>query len=131
LNKKVLLAAGTIAAVAAAALVATYAAWQATDQITGNTVSTAQLKITAAGEAGGTSAYPTEAKPIDWADALPGMTSSPEERAVVTNDSSIALDLWMYYENTDEAPCLATKVAWQSSLPGGPVLGGYPAAPAP
>lgn len=132
LNKKVLLAASAIVAVAAIAAGATYAAWQATSSISGNTVSTANLSITAAGvtTAGGN---PNVAKPINWSNVLPNTTSSPEERATVTNNSNVALDLWMYFEITENSgSCNATNIAWQSSVSGGgSVIAGYPAGPVP
>lgn len=113
LNARVLLAVAAIVAVAALALGATYAAWQATDSISGNTVSTASLSITAAGAA----AYSLDASPIEWENALPGETSAPANRAEITNNSSIALDLYMYLEPV-AGTCTATKLAWRSGVAG-------------
>jgi len=132
LNKKVLLAASVIVAVAAIALGATYAAWQAADTIDGNTVSTAVMSITAVGQQGG--AQSTYAKPVLEEDVLPGFinfqadNSDQIARGLVTNDSDIALDLWMYFVLTSGNPgsCDATQIAWQSSQPNSSnVLGGY------
>ncbi len=134
LNKKVLLAASVALAVAAVALGATYAAWQASSSITGNTVSTANLSITAIGAAGSTG-NPADPKPINWTNALPNQVSSPEDRATVTNNSSVALDLYMYLEvasSSNPGACAATNLAWQSSVAGGgSVQFGYPAGPTP
>ena len=132
LNKKVLLAASVIVAVAAIALGATYAAWQASDNIDGNTVSTATLSITAEGVQGG--AESTYEKPVFEEEVLPGFinfqadNSDQIARGIVTNDSSVALDLYMYFELTGGNPgaCEATQIAWQSSQPNSVnVLGGY------
>lgn len=112
LNVRVLLAVGVIAAVTAGALGATYAAWQASDIIEGNTVSTVELEITAAGAAG----YGLDDSPIEWTGALPGEMSSPVDRAEITNGSSVALDLWMYRVPT--GVCTATKVAWRAGIAG-------------
>ncbi len=116
LNKKVLLAASVIVAMTALVLGATYAAWQATDGIEGNTISTAVLGITAEGVA----AYGSESKPIIETEVLPGFKSSPAERAEVTNDSSMELDLWFYIDPVSGNPgaCDATKIAWRASTPG-------------
>lgn len=128
LNKKVLLAGSVIVAVAAAALGATYAAWQAAATIDGNTVSTATMSITAVGAQGG--APNTVAKPVDEEDVLPGFISFPAPenvaRGLVTNNSSVALDLYMYFDNIVGDACDATKIAWQSSQPNSTtILGGY------
>ncbi len=134
LNARMLLASGIIAAVAALALGATYAAWQASSSIAGNTVSTANLTITAIGASGSTG-NPADPKPINWTNARPGQVSTPEDRATVTNGSSVALDLHFYLEiasSSDAGACAATNVAYQSSVAGGgPVLVGYPAGPTP
>lgn len=128
LSKKVLLGLGVIGFIAAVVAGATYAAWQASDEITGNTVSTAVLSI----DASGVGTDNSDPAPINFAGALPGDISSPEDRAIITNNSDVALDLYMYFENTEEATCAATKVAWQSSVAGGgPVLFGYPIGPLP
>jgi predicted ribosomally synthesized peptide with SipW-like signal peptide len=112
LNKKVLLAGSVVVAMAALALGATYAAWQASDSIEGNTVSTVELEITAAGAAG----FGLDDSPIEWTGANPGDISSPVDRATITNDSSVALDLWMY--RVPSGVCTATKVAWRSGVAG-------------
>lgn len=116
LNKKVLLASSVILAVAAAALGATYAAWQASDDITGNTVSTVTLGITAEGAAG----FGLDASPIVFTNATPGDISAPADRATIRNDSSVALDLWMYRVPT--GTCTATKVAWRAGVAGSGVF---------
>lgn len=116
LNKRVLLAAGVIVAMTAAALGATYAAWQASDEITGNTVSTVALEITAAGAAG----FGLDASPIVFENVLPGDISDPADRATIENGSSIALDLYMYRVPT--GTCSATKVAWRSGVAGSGVF---------
>jgi predicted ribosomally synthesized peptide with SipW-like signal peptide len=117
LNARVLLASGVIAAVAALALGATYAAWQATSSIEGNTIGTANLEI----EAEGVSAYGSETKPITASNILPGWESDPAERAEITNNSSVALDLWFYVEplaSSTPAACDAMALAWRASTPG-------------
>lgn len=116
LNVRVLLAVGVIAAVAAGALGATYAAWQASDTIEGNTVSTVELEITAAGAAG----FGLDDSPIEWTGAMPGDISSPVDRATIENGSSVALDLWMYRVPT--GVCTATKVAWRAGIAGSGVF---------
>ncbi len=130
MNKKILLSGGIIAFVAAVALGATYAAWQAQAVIESNTVTTAQLAITAQGVQGG--AESTYAKPVFEEGVLPGFINFQEDngdqiaRGIITNDSSIPLDLYMYFKNVSGAACAATKVAWQSSEPNSVnVLGGY------
>ena len=112
LNKRVLLAASMIVAVAAAALGATYAAWQGSAQIAGNTVSTVSMDILATGVA----AYGQAAAPLVWTDALPGETTDPLTRAEITNDGSTPMDLYMYLEPT--GTCTATKMAWRSGVVG-------------
>jgi predicted ribosomally synthesized peptide with SipW-like signal peptide len=128
LSKKVLLGLGVIGFIVAVVAGATYAAWQASDEITGNTVSTAQLAITAAGVEGG--AATTYAKPVDESGVLPGFVNFVDTgevaRGIITNDSDIALDLYMYLENVTGTACGATKLAWQSSQPSSVnILGGY------
>lgn len=130
LNKRVLLAAGVIVAMAAAALGATYAAWNASDDVAGNTVSTAVLGISAAGAAGGSGV--TVPLPFGATNVIPGTVTAPEERAVITNNSTIPLDLFMYWDAVTPSgagnPCLMTKVAWQGAQAGtGVGLTGYPA----
>jgi len=120
INVRVLLSAGVIVAMAAAAIGATYAAWTASDDIAGNTLSTANVSLTAVGLAGsGGVANPL---PFGETNVLPGDVSSPVERAVVTNDGSVALDLKMYVDNVTGPACEATKIAWQSRsiVSGGP-----------
>jgi len=128
LNKRVILAGSVIVAVAAAAMGATYAAWQASAVIDGNTVSTATMSITAVGAQGG--APNTVAKPVDEGDVLPGFISFPAPenaaRGLITNDSTVALDLYMYFDNVVGDACGATKIAWQASEPNSTnILGGY------
>jgi len=122
LNKRVLLAAGVIVAMASLALGATYAAWTASDDIAGNTLSTAVLGITAVGVPGSGGA---QALPFNETNVLPGDVSSPLERAIVTNDSTVPLNLYMYVDGVVGPACGATKLAWQSRLQGGPVYYGF------
>lgn len=106
-----------MAFVAAAALGATYAAWQASDTITGNTISTAELEIDAVGVA----SYGAVSKPIFAEDVLPGYKSAPAERAEITNNSSVALDLYFYIDDVtgiDTGACDAVALAWRASTPG-------------
>jgi predicted ribosomally synthesized peptide with SipW-like signal peptide len=116
LNKRVLLAGAVIAAVAALALGATYAAWQASDSITGNTVGTAELAIDAVGVA----VPGTDPKPIIASNILPGWKSPAAERAEITNNSTVPLDLYFYVENLVGEPgaCDAVALAWRASTPG-------------
>lgn len=118
LNARVLLAGGVIAAVAALALGATYAAWQASDVIDGNTVSTASLSIDAYGAA----AFGSGEKPVSETDVLPGHKGLPVDRAEIKNNSSIPLDLWFYVTDISDSgspgACDATKIAWRASTPG-------------
>jgi hypothetical protein len=112
LNKKVILAASMIVAVAAVALGATYAAWQGSAQIAGNTVSTVSMDILATGVA----AYGQSAAPLVWEGAVPGETTDPMTRAEITNDGSTPMDLYMYLVPT--GTCTATKMAWRSGVVG-------------
>jgi len=68
----------------------------------------------------GASSSNTTAKPIIEGNILPGFVSAQEERATVTNNSGVALDLWMHFVKTNQTglACDATKVAWQSSIQG-------------
>lgn len=125
--KKILLSLGIIAFVAVAAVGATYAVWSASDTIEGNTVSTAQLSITASGVQGGTPvATPL---PFTVSNMLPGMVTAQEERAIITNTSDVPLDLYMYLGGTGGTACSAMKLAWQSSHPNNGVIDGYTSVP--
>lgn len=101
--------------VAALALGATYAAWQASDTISGNTVSTATLKIDAYPNA----AFGSDVKPVFATNVLPGDKSMPADRAEIKNESTVALDLWFYVDNlAGGGACDAVKLAWRASTPG-------------
>lgn len=118
-----------IVAVAAVAIGGTYAAWTATASISDNTVSTAQLSITATKQ--GKSSPVAEPLPFNATNLFPGSVTSPELRAVITNDSDVPMNLYMYLEGDGGAACHATKLAWQSSHPGSSVQtwGGYSTIP--
>ncbi len=129
LNKKILLAGSVILAIAAIVAGATYAAWVATAEIEGNTLGAAELSITAVGAIGGDAIE----KPIVADDILPGWTSWEESdpdaahRALITNNSSIPLDLYFYIEleaGPQEA-CEAVALGWRSGQPGGGWATGY------
>ncbi|MFA4999138.1 MAG: hypothetical protein WC519_00095 [Parcubacteria group bacterium] len=127
--KRILLSGGIILSVVGVVAGATYAAWTASTNIGGNTVSTAQLSITAAGSAGGSGI--TDPLPFSESGFIPGSVSDPQERAVITNNSGVPLDLYMYLDGSGDA-CYVTKLAWQSSvLNTGPVLYGYASSPTP
>jgi hypothetical protein len=117
LNKKILLAASVIVAMTALVLGATYAAWVATASIAGNTVSTAELNITAVGAEGADAVE----KPITAENILPDWQSDPAERAIITNNSSMPLDLYYYVELTggQTDACQALGLAWHAGPPGG------------
>ncbi len=112
LNKKVILAASMIVAIAAVALGATYAAWQGSAQIAGNTVSTVSMDISATGMA----AYGQSAAPLVWEGALPGETTDPMTRAEISNDGTTPMDLYMYL--VPSGTCTATKMAWRTGVVG-------------
>jgi len=116
LNKRVLLAAGVIVAMTSLALGATYAAWQGSASIAGNTVSTVSMNISALG----VSAFGQTAAPLVWTGALPGATTAPLTRAEITNDGTTAMDLYMYLVPT--GVCTATKMAWRSGVVGSGVF---------
>ncbi|HMO78497.1 MAG TPA: hypothetical protein PKD95_04875 [Candidatus Paceibacterota bacterium] len=116
LNKRVLLAAGVIVAMSAAALGATYAAWTASSTITGNTVGTANVSLTSAGTANGTSV----AAPVVVDNILPGYVGRQEDgefRTLVTNNGTVPLNVFMYVTGADPITCASTKIAYQASLP--------------
>lgn len=127
LNTKVLLSAGVIVAVAAALLGTTYAAWSTSGSIAGNTVGAAQLSMTVTPE--GKSDPLAVPLPFSVSNMLPGMTTSPEERAVIKNTSNVPLELYMYVEGAGGAACAATKIAWQASHPGNAPFAGYTTIP--
>jgi hypothetical protein len=127
--KKILISLVLVVAVATVASVATYAVWSATANIAGNTISTAQLSITATAQ--GKGAPVADPLPFSVSGLIPGSVTDPELRAVITNDSDIPLDLYMYVQGVGGTACSATKIAWQSSHPGQGVLHGYPAIPFP
>ena len=127
MNKQIFGSVMAIAAVAAIAVGGTYAAWTATASIAGNTASTAHLSITATEEA----KSPALALPFTATDLFPGSVTSPELRAVITNTSAKPMNLYMYVEGDGGVACDATKLAWQSSHPGGSVLRGYAVSPLP
>ncbi len=116
LNKKVILAVAMIVAVVAVAMGATYAAWQASDYIADNEVTTATLAIDAVGAA----AFGSDEKPVFETNVLPGHKGLPVDRAEITNNSSVPLDLWFYITDVVGTPgaCDATKIAWRASTPG-------------
>ena len=129
MNKQIFGSVMAIAAVAAIAVGGTYAAWTATASISDNTVSTAQLSITATKQ--GKSSPVADPLPFNATDLFPGSVTSSELRAVITNNSKVPMDLYMYLEGDRGAACDATKLAWQSSHPGSSVQtwGGYSTIP--
>lgn len=126
---KIIVSSILVLAVATVASVATYAVWSATANITGNTISTAQLSITATAD--GKPNPVADPLPFKAEGLIPGSVTTPELRAVITNNSDIPLDLYMYVQGVGGTACTATKIAWQSSHPGQGVLHGYPASPFP
>ncbi len=62
---------------------------------------------------------------------LPGDVTDPVERAVITNNSDVPLDLYMYLSGAGGAACSATKLGWESLHPFGVHVAGYtsPAVP--
>jgi hypothetical protein len=127
--KKILISLVLVVAVATVASVATYAVWNATANIDGNTIGAAQLSITAT--AAGKSSPVADPLPFSAEGLVPGSVTTPELRAVISNDSDVPLNLYMYVEGIGGAACSATKIAWQSSRPGNGVLNGYSATPFP
>lgn len=111
LNKKILLSLGIIAFAAALAVGATIAAFTASDDIAGNTISTATVSISAAGDnAGG-----FLVKPIVATDLVPGGVSTGQPfQAKIQNTSSVPMNLYMYLTAPTGVSCPKTKLAWQS-----------------
>ena len=130
MNKQIFGSVMAIVAVAAVAIGGTYAAWTATASISDNTVSTAQLSITATAE--GKSSPVAAPLPFNAKDLFPGDVTDPELRAVITNNSTKPMKLYMYLEGDGGDACYATKLAWQSSHLGSSVQswGGYSTIPA-
>jgi predicted ribosomally synthesized peptide with SipW-like signal peptide len=98
--KKILLSVSTLAFIGALVAGGTYAAWNATAGIDGNTVSTGSLSLNIEKEGGfGALEKPVIAGnlfPGQWA---PGPGVNDEFRAVVKNDSSVAVDIEMYVDD--------------------------------
>jgi len=116
INVRVLLSAGVIVAMAAAAIGATYAAWTASSTITGNTVSTANVSLTATGVANGSSVV----SPVSVSNVLPGYVApqtTGEFRTIVTNNGTVPLNVFMYVTGQTGPACASTKIAYQASLP--------------
>lgn len=124
---RVLLSVGVIVAVAAATMGATYAAWTASGGISGNTVSTATVSLTASGIANSTSVP----APVIESNVVPGYVGdakSEEYRTLITNNGTVPLKVWMYVNASSSANCVSTKIAYQSSLPNSTTIyyGYYP-----
>lgn len=132
MSKQILASVSVIAAVAAIAIGSTYAVtWSTKASIAGNTVTAPTLSITATAE--GKTSPVADPLPFNATGLFPGDVTSPELRAVIANDSTVPMNLYMYLEGDGGAACYATKLAWQSSHPGSsvdPAWGGYTSIPA-
>lgn len=93
--------------VAAAAIAggATYSFFSASDTVTGNTISTAELSFDVEGEAS-TGAL---AKPLVATDLVPGGWSG-WARAALHNDSAVPVRIHMYVDNLDGSACPLTNL---------------------
>lgn len=103
MNKKIIISLSVIAAVGAIVAGGTYAVWTAQDTIEGNTVGTATLGLNI-NEEGGVGAVP---KPVNASNLLPGQWAPgpgyfEEYRAVITNQSTVPVNISMYVTITNE-----------------------------
>lgn len=112
--KKILVSVSIIAAIAAIVSGATYAYFTAQDTITGNTISTATVKIKASGEANSV----TLPKPIQGTNLVPGQWTA-WYRGAIFNQSSVPLKLYMYVDNLTGSACDKTVLQMTTGHAGG------------
>lgn len=84
---------------------ATYSFFSASDTVSGNTISTAEIKLDAKGESSET----TLAKPISAENLVPGQYT-PWARGAIHNQSLVPVRFYLYIDNLDGAVCPLTNL---------------------
>lgn len=109
MSKRILLSGGVIAFVAAVALGATYAAWTAYQDVTGNTVSAAEIKLKLID---GPNNFDMQ-KPLTASNLFPGQSTETATVRVV-NESSVPVGVYMKLKDVTETKpgfCAALTLA--------------------